>query len=503
MRRMADQCFIAIDLKSFYASVECVDRKLDPLRTNLVVADESRTEKTICLAVSPALKAAGVPGRPRLFEVVQIVREINTQRQRRAPGHKFEGKSCDASCLANNPAFEFDYIVAVPRMRRYIEASSKIYAVYLKFIAPEHIHVYSIDEVFIDAAPYLKRYKLTGHELAVKLIREVLAETGITATAGVGSNLYLSKVAMDIVAKHMKADKDGVRIAELDEQSYREKLWTYRPLTDFWRIGQGYAARLASMGLYTMGDIARMSVKGEELLYRMFGVNAELLIDHAWGWEPVTMADIKSYKPESRTLSSGQVLKEPYSFEKGLIVVKEMADQLALDLVDKQFVTNQIVLEVGYDTVAALSCPDAREEYPRAAGGRGRAKLKSDRGSENLKRYTSDSGDIIAAAERLFNRIVNKDQNIRRINLAAARLVLEDHLPGKADDIQPDLFTGFEAQSGQKEEEEKKKRKARRLQKTILDIKKRYGKNAVLKGMSLLDGATARERNQQIGGHKE
>lgn len=338
--------YIAIDLKSFYASAECADRKLDPLTTNLVVPDQSRTDKTICLAVSPSLKVCGIPGRPRLFEVVQKVRQVNAQRQRLAPQRRFTGKSSSAPELAANPSLELDYIVAVPRMARYIEVSSQIYGIYLKYVSTDDIHVYSIDEVFIDATSYLKLYKLSAHDFTTKLIREVLTNTGITATAGIGTNLYLAKIAMDIVAKHIPADKDGVRIAELDEQSYREKLWSHRPLTDFWRVGHGYAARLEAMGMHTMGDVARMSVKFEDVLYRAFGINAELLIDHAWGWEPVTIAEIKAYKPESNSMSSGQVLQDPYEFEKGKVVAREMIDQFALDLVEKHLVTDQLVLTV-------------------------------------------------------------------------------------------------------------------------------------------------------------
>ena len=359
---MTDRTYIAIDLKSFYASVECMDRQLDPMTTNLVVADESRTEKTICLAVSPSLKAHKIPGRARLFEVVQRVREVNAERRQKAPGRRFSGKSVNAPELQANPALELDYVVAVPRMARYMEVSAKIYSVYLKYVSPDDIHVYSIDEVFIDATPYLKLYKLSARDFAMKLIRDVLAATGITATAGIGTNLYLAKIAMDIVAKHIPADKDGVRIAELDEQSYREKLWSHRPLTDFWRVGHGYAARLESLGLRTMGDVARMSVKCEDLLYRTFGVNAELLIDHAWGWEPVTIAEIKAYKPENNSISSGQVLQDPYKFDKGKLVAREMTDQLALDLVEKHLVTDQLVLTVGYDT-SNLTDPERRMRY--------------------------------------------------------------------------------------------------------------------------------------------
>ena len=359
---MSDRTYIAIDLKSFYASVECMDRQLDPMTTNLVVADESRTEKTICLAVSPSLKSHKIPGRARLFEVVQRVREVNAERRQKAPGRRFSGKSVNGPELQANPALELDYVVAVPRMARYMEVSAKIYSVYLKYVSPDDIHVYSIDEVFIDATSYLKLYKLTAHEFAMRMIRDVLQTTGITATAGIGPNLFLCKIAMDIEAKHIQADKDGVRIAELTERSYREKMWSHRPLTDFWRVGRGYASKLEAAGMYTLGDVARMSVKNEDILYRMFGINAELLIDHAWGWEPCTIADIKSYRPENNSVSSGQVLQEPYEHDKARLVVREMADLLALDLVEKRLVTDQLVLTIAYD-VMNLSDPERRQKY--------------------------------------------------------------------------------------------------------------------------------------------
>ena len=403
---MNARVYIAIDLKSFYASVECFDRQLDPLTTNLVVADQSRTEKTICLAVSPALKSFGIPGRPRLFEVIQKTQEVNRQRQRTAPNLRFFGKSHQLPELMSDPALELDYIVAPPRMAKYVEVSTRIYGIYLEYIAPEHIHVYSIDEVFIDAAPYLKLYKMTARELAMKLIQAVLKETGITATAGIGTNLYLCKIAMDIVAKHIPADKDGVRIAELDEHSYRRDLWTHRPLTDFWRVGHGYAARLESHGMYTMGDVARMSLRNEELLYRLFGVNAELLIDHAWGWEPCTIADIKSYKPESGSISSGQVLQDPYDFNKGRLVVLEMTDLLSLSLVEKKLVTDQIVLTIGYDAA------DKSYRGEVVTDRYGRQIPKSAHGSSKLGRQTSSSKIITEAMLKLFDRIVNPELQI-------------------------------------------------------------------------------------------
>ena len=499
---MNDRSYIAIDLKSFYASAECADRKLDPLTTNLVVADQSRTDKTICLAVSPALKACGIPGRPRLFEVVQKVRQVNAQRQRIAPGHRFSGKSVSAPELAANPSLELDYIVAVPRMARYIEVSSQIYGIYLKYVSPDDIHVYSIDEVFIDATPYLKLYKLSARDFAMKLIREVLAATGITATAGIGTNLYLAKIAMDIVAKHIPADKDGVRIAELDEQSYREKLWTHRPLTDFWRVGHGYAARLESLGLRTMGDIARMSVKCEDILYRTFGINAELLIDHAWGWEPVTIAEIKAYKPENNSISSGQVLQDPYEHDKARLVAMEMTDILALDLVEKRIVTDQLTLNIAYD-VLNLTDPERRQKYtgPIKKDSYGRQAPKDAHGSINLPRHTSSSKIIIDHMMQLFDRVVDPNLLVRKITIGANHILNEGDVPEEVQE-QPDLFADHEALAKQKAAEDAELVKERRLQDALLSIKKQFGKNAVLKAMSLQEGATAKDRNQQVGGHK-
>ena len=502
---MNSRTCIAIDLKSFYASVECVDRGLNPLTTNLVVADESRTEKTICLAVSPSLKAYGIPGRARLFEVVQRVREVNGERLDRASGHRFRGKSSHAPDLAKDPSLELDYIVAVPRMGRYMEVSSLIYGIYLRHVAPEDIHVYSIDEVFIEATAYLKMYKLTAREFAMKLVREVLKETGITATAGIGTNLYLSKIAMDIVAKHIPADRDGVRIAELDERTYRETLWTHRPLTDFWRVGRGYARRLESRGMRTMGDVARMSVKNEDVLYRLFGVNAELLIDHAWGWEPVTIAEIKSYRPENNSLSSGQVLKEPYDFEKAKLVTKEMTDMLALSLVEKHLVTDQLILTVGYDVVN-LATPELRRRYKGEIhiNHYGREVPKGAHGSENLGGHTSSSLRMVEAAAAIFDRVVDRNLLVRRITVAANHILTEseaDKQPSEPE--QPDLFTDAAAAAARQAGEKAARNREKRLQNAILDIKQKLGKNAILKGMDLLDGATAKERNEQVGGHKE
>ncbi len=500
---MPDRTYIAIDLKSFYASVECMDRNFDPMTTNLVVADESRTEKTICLAVSPSLKTHGIPGRARLFEVIQRVRAVNADRRHRAPRGQFTGKSVNAPELQANPALELDYVVAVPRMARYMEVSAKIYSVYLKYVSPDDIHVYSIDEVFIDATPYLKLYKLSARDFAMKLIREVLAATGITATAGIGTNLYLAKVAMDIVAKHIPADENGVRVAELDEQSYREKLWTHRPLTDFWRVGHGYAARLEALGLRTMGDVARMSVKCEDVLYRTFGVNAELLIDHAWGWEPVTIAEIKAYKPENNSISSGQVLQDPYEFDKGKLVAREMTDQLALDLVEKHLVTDQLVLTVGYDT-SNLTDSDRRMRYagPVRIDHYGREIPKEAHGSVNLDRFTSSGRIITDAMMKLFDRRVDPNLLVRRITVVAAHVLNEKDIPA-APEEQPDLFTDYEALKKKKAAEQAELDKEKRLQQAVLNIKKRMGANAILKGMNLEKGATGKVRNEQIGGHRK
>ena len=494
-----DKRYIAIDLKSFYASQECVDRGLDPMRTNLVVADGSRTEKTICLAVSPALKAWGIPGRPRLFEVIQKVKEINAIRVTRAPGRKFTGKSQNADELRRDPGLELDFITATPRMARYMESSSQIYEIYLKYVAPEDIHVYSIDEVFIDATPYLRTYRLTAGEFARKLVREVFQTTGITATAGIGTNLYLCKVAMDIVAKHSQPDEYGVRVAELNEQSYREKLWAHRPLTDFWRVGPGYARKLEAHGIFTMGDIARCSVQNEALLYKLFGVNAELLIDHAWGWESCAIGDIKAYKPESRSLGSGQVLQCPYTFEKARIVVREMTDQLVLDLVDKGLVTDQMVLYIGYDRESLLD-PKVREAYTGEIkrDHYGREVPKHAGGSVNLGRFCASTRLITEAVMDLFDRIVDPRLLVRRVNLAAGHILPEGEAVQGEGEWQLDLFTD----QTQKAEEEELLRRERRRQEAVLRIRKKYGKNAILKGMDFFDGATTRERNNQIGGHK-
>ena len=506
---MQEGTYIAIDLKSFYASVECMERGLDPMTTNLVVADRSRTEKTICLAVSPSLKAYGIPGRPRLFEVEQKVREVNAARQQGAPGRKFAGTSCQAPELERDPALAVDFVTAPPQMARYMEISSEIYQVYLKYIAPEDIHVYSIDEVFIDASSYLGTYQMTARELAGKMILDVLETTGITAAAGIGTNLYLCKVAMDIEAKHIPADENGVRIAELDEMTYRRSLWPHRPLTDFWRIGRGYAKKLEEQGLYTMGDIARCSLGkpsdyyNEDLLYHMFGVNAELLIDHAWGWEPCTIADIKAYKPQSSSVGSGQVLHCPYPFDKARLVVREMADQLALDLVEKDLAADQVVLTAGYD-IDNLRDPALRGQY----GGEvktdryGRKIPKHAHGTANLKEYTSSAKQIVRAVTELYDRITDRKLLVRRISMAACHVLPRSEIREEERFEQMDLFTDYTALQKEREKEQEEQERERKMQEAVLEIKRKFGKNAILKGMNLEEGATARERNSQIGGHR-
>lgn len=507
---MKNRTYLCVDLKSFYASVECVERGLDPMTTNLVVADKSRTEKTICLAVSPSLKAYGISGRARLFEVVQRVKEVNAQRRRYAPGGQFTGSSWNDPELKKHPELELDYIVAPPRMAHYIEWSTRIYQVYLKYVAPEDIFSYSIDEVFMDVTDYLDTYKLTARELARKMILDVLETTGITATAGMGTNLYLAKVAMDIVSKHIQPDRDGVRIAKLDEMTYRRLLWEHRPLTDFWRVGPGYAKKLEANGLYTMGDIARCSIGretdyyNEELLYKLFGVNAEILIDHAWGWEPCTIADVKAYKPENRSIVSGQVLQCPYEFEKAKLVVREMADALSLDLVDKGLVTNQLVLTVGYDR-ENLDNPQRRKGYTGeiTTDRYGRKIPKHANGTINLSSYSSSTSEIIRAAMELFDRIVDKKLLVRRLSISANRLICEADVPRETAAEQLDLFTDYAARDEQRKKTEAAQVRERKMQEAILGIKKKYGKNAILKGMNLEEGATAQERNKQIGGHHE
>ena len=504
---MADQLrwYVGIDAKSFYASVECVERHLNPLTTNLVVADESRTDKTICLAVSPSLKAQGVPGRPRLFEVIRRVQSVNRERLRSGRrlgviGQDFRATSFDADALASDPSLGLAYIIAPPRMRLYEEYSSRIYATYLKYVSPEDIIVYSIDEVFIDVTGYLKTYGMTPRKLAMTMIRDVLYSTGITATAGIGTNLYLAKVAMDIVAKKAEPDKDGVRIAELDERAYREKLWAHRPLTDFWRVGKGIAGKLEKLQLFTMGDVARASLDPpfEALLYKTFGVNAELIIDHAWGWEPVTMADIKRYRPASNSISSGQVLACPYDFEKGRLIVREMTELLALDLVKKRVVTNRIVLLIGYDR-ESLEDRGYRGEVVNDYYGR--AVPKPARGTGNIGRYTASTHALMDTVMALYDRIVGKNLLIRRVNITACDLIPEDEIPEEGP-VQLDMFTDYEAEARLEAARQAAAKKERRLQRAAIEIQSRYGKNALLKGMNLKEGGTTIARNGQIGGHK-
>lgn len=497
--------YIAIDLKSFYASVECRERGLNPLETNLVVADTSRTTKTICLAVSPALKAFGIPGRARLFQVVSKVQEINAHRKTVIGGKNFIGKSVSSSELEQNPELELDYVAAAPRMALYMEYSTKIYDIYLRYIAPEDIHVYSVDEVFMDVTSYLHTYKMTATELADRMMEDVFLETGITATAGVGSNLYLAKIAMDIMAKRMPAKENGTRIAELNERDYRLWLWDHEPISDFWRVGKGIQKKLQAQGIYTMGDVARCSLGksedfyNEELLYRLFGVNAELLIDHAWGWEPCTLEYIKAYKPQVNSISSGQVLTCPYTWEKTRVVVSEMADALALDLLEKGLVTDQIVLAIGYD-VKNLINDESKKKYMGEVvkDAYGRLIPKHAHGTVNLSHQTSISHELIHAVLELYDSIVQPQLWIRRITLVANHVVKKNH----QQKIQYCQMTLFEEEQTGYENKKRLAEKEKKMQEAVLDIKKRYGKNAVLKGTSFQEGATAKKRNSQIGGHK-
>lgn len=497
--------YLCIDLKSFFASVECMELGLDPMTTNLVVADKSRTEKTICLAVTPSLKAYGIPGRARLFEVIQKVKYANNERIRKAPGRKFTEKSSNSIELNSNPSLELDYIVAPPQMAKYIEYSTRIYNVYLKYVAPEDMHIYSIDEVFIDITSYLNTYGKTAHELAMTIIRDVLKTTGITATAGIGTNMYLAKIAMDIKAKKMPADKDGVRIAELDEISYREELWEHTPLTDFWRVGKGYAKKLEDNGMYCMGDIARASLEKyrEDKLYKLFGVNAELLIDHSWGYEPCTIADIMQYKPENKSLGEGQVLHCPYDFDGAKLIVREMLELLSLKLVSQKLVTDQIVLTIGYD-IENLTDSERSRKYTGeiTTDFYGRKVPKHAHGTANIGRFTSSTMLITNATLELFDRIVNKDLLVRRVNISANHIMNESDVEEKPKYEQLDLFSDYEEIQAQSEKEEKALKKERAIQKATLDIKERYGKNAILKGFNLQEGATTIQRNKQIGGHQ-
>lgn len=503
MEMQQGRTYIAIDLKSFYASVECVERGLNPLTTNLVVADASRTEKTICLAVSPSLKKYGISGRARLFEVIQHVAQVNNERRIRLAGKSFTGKSVSDDELNSNPDLELDYIIAMPRMAHYIKYSTRIYEIYLKYVSENDIHVYSIDEVFMDVTNYLEYYKMSAHQLAMTIIREVLGQTGITATAGIGTNMYLCKIAMDIVAKHIPADKDGVRIAELDEMTYRRKLWDHQPLTDFWRVGRGIAQKLEKYGIRTMGQIARYSIDREELFYRLFGVNAELLIDHAWGWEPCTIDMVKAYRPENNSLCNGQVLSHAYDYKKARIALMEMADAASLDLLDKHLVTDQLVLTVGYDT-SSMADPYIMKAYQGEikTDRYGRKVPKHAHGTANLKHFTSSSSIISKTATELYDRIVDHNLMIRRLSLTTNHVINEKQAKIKATSVELDLFTENEQNDRETQEENNRLKKERRIQKTLLEIKKKYGKNTILKGLNFEDGATARLRNNQIGGHK-
>lgn len=499
MHNEESKIYVAIDLKSFYASVECKERGLDPITTNLVVADSSRTEKTICLAVSPALKSYGIPGRARLFEVVQKVKEVNIYRKRKATNRTFTGSSYSDIELKKNKSLELSYIIAPPRMAYYMKYSSKIYNIYLKYFSSDDIYVYSIDEVFIDVTHYLKTYNMRAKELVTKVIQDVYQTTGITATAGIGTNLYLCKIAMDIVAKHVKPDENGVRIAGLDEMAYRKLLWGHRPLTDFWRVGKGYTKKLEEHGMYTMGDVARMSVKNEDLLYKLFGVNAELLIDHAWGWESVTIESIKAYRPATNSICSGQVLHCPYNYENTKIIVKEMTELLALDLVEKGLVTNQIVLEVGYDVdnlknqaISSLYNGEiTTDKY-------GRKVPKHAHGTININHQTASSKVLTGYIIKLYEQIVNKQLLVRRINITVNNVVNENMVK-TSDYEQINLFVDY----AEVNEKRKKEEAEKEIQKAMIGIKSKYGKNAILKGMNLQKEGTTIERNRQIGGHKE
>ncbi len=489
--------YLAIDLKSFYASVECVARGLDPLTTHLVVADTTRTEKTICLAVSPSLKALGLPGRARLFEVIRCIEQLNRERARLAPRGRLHGSSFSSKELTADPTLAIDYIVAPPHMLHYLQQSTDIFRLYTSYIAPEDIHVYSIDEVFMDVTPYLDYYHTTAPELARRIIKDILVRTGITATAGIGTNLYLAKIAMDIVAKHIPADADGVRIAELDEAAYRAQMWTHTPLTDFWRVGKGYAKRLAEYHLLTMGDIARCSLEHEDILYKMFGVNAELLIDHAWGWEPCTIADIKAYRPDTNSISSGQVLSEPYPYDKARLVVGEMSDALSLELAEKYLTTDQIVLTVGYD-VANTSAyrGELKTDFY------GRKVPKSAHGSINLGSATASTREIVKATLALYDQIVDPSLSVRRMNVVANHIKYADASDTPSSPVQLDFFTDYAAEEVRRAREQAVRQREHRAQEAVLEIKRKYGKNAILRGVNYEKGATMRSRNAQIGGHR-
>ena len=499
-----DKVYACIDLKSFYASVECVERHLDPLNTNLVVADNSRTEKTICLAVSPSLKQYGIPGRARLFEVVGKVKEINHKRKLENKNRKFIGSSYLDSELKSHPELCLDYVVATPRMAKYIEYSTKIYDIYLKYLSPNDIHVYSIDEVFCDITPYLSFNKMKPVEFITKIVHEVYDTTGITATAGIGTNMYLAKVAMDIVAKHKAPNEKGVRIACLDEMMYRKLLWHHTPITDFWRVGKGYSSKLEKYNMFTMGDVARCSLENEDLLYKLFGINAELLIDHAWGWEPATIAEIKAYKPSANSISSGQVLPEPFNYEQTELIVKEMTDLLTLDLVSKKLVTDQIVLTINYD-IDNLNNPNIRDNYigEITLDYYGRRVPKPSHGTIHIDHQTSSSKVIINKVTELYKKITNKHLLVRRITIAFNNLVSEEKLKDKVVYEQYDIFTDIAKLEMEKKQLVEDETKERELQNVILNIKNKYGKNSILRGMNYIKGGRTIERNQQIGGHKE
>ena len=502
MQEENKKIYAAIDLKSFYASVECKERGLDPITTNLVVADSSRTEKTICLAVTPSLKEYGIPGRARLYEVLEKVKSVNMYRKSKAQNNTFTGQSYNSIELKNNPNLKLDFIIAPPRMAYYMKYSTNIYNIYLKYFAPEDIFAYSVDEVFCDLSQYLKTYKLSAKELITKIIQDVYNTTGITATAGIGTNLYLAKIAMDIVAKHVNPDKNGVRIAELDEMSYRRMLWNHRPITDFWRVGKGYSKKLEKYRIFTMGDVAKTSVDNEELLYKLFGVNAELLIDHSWGWEPTTIESIKLYKPESSSISSGQVLHCPYNYEKTKLIVKEMTELLTLDLVEKNLVTSQIVLTIGYD-IENLLDPSISETYKGeiTIDRYGRKIPKHAHGTINLDHKTSSTKLIMEAVMNLYERIINNKFLVRRINITANNVIRSSEIKEEPYE-QINLFSNYGKQNPKKELDKKKEQQEKEIQKAMLNIKRKYGKNAIIKGMNLQEGGTTIERNTQIGGHK-
>ena len=492
-----NRVYICIDLKSFYASVECMERGLDPLNTNLVVADSSRTEKTICLAVSPSLKKLGISGRARLFEAIQGVRKANDNKKKKNHNRRFTGKSYFQDELNSNKSLEIDFIIATPQMKKYMNYSTKIYDTYLKYVAPEDIYAYSIDEVFCDITGYLKTYKMTPREMITKMIQDVYDTTGITATGGIGTNMYLAKIAMDIVAKHMEPNKFGVRIAGLDEYTYRKLLWSHKPITDFWRVGKGIAKTLASNNMYTMGDVARKSIEDQDLLYKLFGINAEYLIDHAWGYEPCTMKDVKNFKPKINSLSEGQVLHKPYDYEHTKLIVKEMTDNVSFALTRKGLVTDQLVLEIGYDT-SNLEFYDGEITEDRY----GRKIPKHAHGTIRLDRFSSTSSVLRKYVVELFDRIINKDLYVRRVYVIAGNVRNKESVKNQKVYEQIDLFTNYEEKEKKDIEEEKSIEKDDNLQEVLLDIKNKFGKNSIVKGMNLEEGGTAIERNGQVGGHR-